>query len=85
MSKMEQDEIRGESVAQQEANANPDVQQQMDEEKKIDVEFRYAEVRKPVFSFVLTAVIAVVIAVFALYAAPELMTMLENFMNVMQK
>ena len=55
------------------------------EEKKIDVEFRYTEVRKPVFSFVLTAVIAVVIAVFALYAAPELMTMLENFMKVMQK
>lgn len=53
------------------------------EEKRIDAEFRYTEVRNPVFSFVLTAVVAVVAAIFVLYAVPELMTMLGNFISMM--
>ncbi len=52
------------------------------EEKKIEAELRFSEVRNPVGSIVITTALAGAAAYFALFAAPELLQMLDNFITM---
>lgn len=53
------------------------------EEKKIEAELRFTEAKKPLFAILLTTVLVIMGAVFALYAAPELIQMLNNFISTL--
>ncbi len=55
------------------------------EENKIEAELRFSEVKNPVGSFVITAAVMIAAAFFILYAAPELLQMLDNFMTIVKK
>lgn len=54
------------------------------EEKKIEAELRFSEIRNPIGSFVITAAVMVAAAFFILYAAPELLQMLDNFLTIVK-
>lgn len=54
------------------------------EENRIGAEVRFTEVRNPVGSFILTAVLLVAAAFFVIYAAPELLQMLDNFITTIK-
>lgn len=54
------------------------------EENKTSAEFRYSGVNKPVASIVITIILTVAMGLFTLFAAPELIQMLENFLNSLE-
>ncbi len=51
------------------------------EENRIGAETRYSEVKKPIFSFIFTTAIIIAAAFFLMYAVPELLQMLDNFIT----
>ena len=54
------------------------------EENKINAELRFSEIKNPVGSFVITAAVMIAAAFFVLYAAPELLQMLDNFITIVK-
>lgn len=56
----------------------------MPEENRIKAELRFTEVRNPVGSFIFTAIVLVAVAFFAIYAVPELLQMLDNFITTVK-
>ena len=52
------------------------------EETKFSAELRYTGVRNPIGSFMITSILCIAAAVFAQFAAPELLQMLDNFLTV---
>ncbi len=53
----------------------------MPEEKRVTAELRFTGVRHPVQSFLLAAVILTALGFFLVYAIPELLQMLDNFLT----
>ncbi len=53
------------------------------EENRIKAQTRFSEVRKPIFSVLIPSVLIVLASIFTLYAAPELIQMLNNFLSTL--
>ncbi len=53
------------------------------EEKRIEAELRFSEIRHPIGSIVITSALAGAAAYFAMFAAPELLQMLDNFITML--
>lgn len=51
------------------------------EDNRIGAELRYPKEKAPVRSFILAAVVLAAVAFFAIYAVPELLTMVDNFVT----
>lgn len=56
----------------------------MPEENRIKAELRFTEVKNPVGSFLFAAIILVAVGFFAIYAVPELLQMLDNFITMIK-
>ena len=51
------------------------------EEKRIEAELRFTGVRKPIGTIILTIILGTAAAYFAIFAIPELLQMLDNFLT----
>lgn len=56
----------------------------MPEENRVKAELRFTEVRNPAGSFIFTVVLLVAVSFFAIYAVPELLQMLDNFLTTVK-
>ena len=56
----------------------------MPEENRVKAELRFTEVRNPAGSFIFTVILLVAVAFFAIYAVPELLQMLDNFITTVK-
>ncbi|MBE6598134.1 MAG: hypothetical protein E7638_01690 [Ruminococcaceae bacterium] len=54
------------------------------EENRTKAEIRFSEAKRPAASFIFTAVLLIAAAYFSLYAAPELLQMLDNFIGTLK-